>query len=224
MPSRKRKKRQLRKVLRRRHNSLLFERYFQVKLIVGLGNPGEEYQFTRHNVGFIILDHLAEKHKIFLKKQGFDAIYGRGKIEDEAVLLAKPQTYMNLSGVAAARIVSYFKIDLQDLIVIHDDLDLPFQTIRLKSGGGDGGHKGLISIATHLGSVDFLRVRIGIGKPAFKTMTERYVLSPFSAEEAKVLPRLVATAGEAAGEIVLRGMQSAMRIYNGKELRVMSDE
>lgn len=187
-----------------------------MKLIVGLGNPGEQYQLSRHNAGFITIDYLARQYDVSLKKQRFDALSGKGKIGNEAVLLAKPQTYMNLSGIALEKLFSYFKIAVEDLIVIHDDLDLAFQTIRLKAGGGDGGHKGLISIASHLGSSDFLRVRIGIGKPIRKTMVERYVLSPFSEEELVALPRVVATASEAVQEIVLKDIQSAMRIYHGK--------
>jgi peptidyl-tRNA hydrolase, PTH1 family len=187
-----------------------------VKLIVGLGNPGAPYQLSRHNAGFLTIDHLAGQYDVSLKKQGFDAFIGKGKIGDEAVLLAKPQTYMNLSGIALEKLFSYFKTDIEDLIVIHDDLDLAFQTIRLKSDGGDGGHKGLISIASHLGSSDFLRVRIGIGKPSRKTMVERYVLSPFSDEELKALPRIITRASEAVREIVLHDIQSAMRIYHGK--------
>jgi len=187
-----------------------------VKLIVGLGNPGEQYKATRHNVGFLAIDQLARQQDILLQKQGFEACFGKGKIGDEAVILAKPQTYMNLSGVALERLFSYFKLDIRDLIVLHDDLDLPFPTIRLKAGGGAGGHKGLLSIISHLGSPDFIRVRIGIGKPVRKTMVERYVLSPFSEEEQKVLPDVVARACEALQEIVLRGLQPAMRLYHGK--------
>ncbi|HLA05646.1 MAG TPA: aminoacyl-tRNA hydrolase, partial [Syntrophales bacterium] len=149
-----------------------------MKLIAGLGNPGEQYQSSRHNLGFLTLDYLAGRHDIPLKKQGFEALFGKGKIGSETVLLAKPQTYMNLSGIALERLVSYFKVDIKDLIVVHDDLDLPFETIRLKKGGGEGGHKGLMSIIQHVGSADFLRVRIGIGKPIRKSMVEKYVLSP----------------------------------------------
>lgn len=187
-----------------------------MKLIAGLGNPGEQYQLSRHNLGHMTLDCLADKCDISLRQKRFEAFFGKGKIGDEAVLLAKPQTYMNLSGVALEKLLLYFKVDVKDLIVVHDDLDLPFETIRLKSGGGDGGHKGLISIIEHLGSADFLRVRIGIGKPSRKTMVERYVLSPFSDQELNALPGIITSAGEAVKEIVLRGVQSAMGIYHGK--------
>lgn len=187
-----------------------------MKLIVGLGNPGEQYQSSRHNLGFMILDRLAGHLGISMQKQGFDSAFGKGKLGSEAVILAKPQTYMNLSGIAVAKLMGYFKIEVEDLIVVHDDLDLPFPTLRLKKGGGDGGHKGLSSIIQHSGSSDFLRVRIGIGKPARKSMVEKYVLSSFTEEESRVLPHTLALACEAVRETVLTGIQSAMRTYNGR--------
>lgn len=189
-----------------------------MKLIVGLGNPGEQYRTTRHNLGFLILDQLAGQQDISLQKQAFNAFWGKGRIKSEAIILAKPQTYMNLSGSAVQRLVGYFKIEMEDLIIIHDDLDLPFQTIRLKEGGGDGGHRGLASIIQYLGSPDFLRIRIGIGKPARKTMVERYVLAPFSEDETVVLPRLIDQTCEAVRETVLVGIESAMRNYHGKSI------
>jgi PTH1 family peptidyl-tRNA hydrolase len=187
-----------------------------VKLIVGLGNPGEQYQANRHNLGFLTVDYLAGRHGISLQRRGFDALLGQGRIAGEAVFLAKPQTFMNLSGVAVEKLLAYFRTDIEDLLVIHDDLDLPFPTMRLKKGGGSGGHKGLASIIEHLGSSDFFRVRIGIGKPARKGMVESYVLSPFTAEEQRELPDIITAAGDAAGEIVENGIESAMRIYNGR--------
>ena len=189
-----------------------------VKLIAGLGNPGEQYQSNRHNLGFLTLDYLAGRHDIPLKKQGFEALFGKGKIGNETVLLAKPQTYMNLSGIALERLVSYFKVDIKDLIVVHDDLDLPFETIRLKKGGGEGGHKGLMSIVQHVGSADFIRVRIGIGKPMRKAMVERYVLSPFAEEEQNAVPSILAVACDVVGEVILSGVETAMQRYHGKTI------
>lgn len=177
-----------------------------VKLIVGLGNPGEQYRSSRHNLGFLSLDYLAGRHDFPPFKQGFDALFAKGRIGDRAAILAKPQTYMNLSGASLEKLTAYFKVDVEDIIIIHDDLDLPFQTVRVKKGGGHGGHKGLISIVQHLGSSDFLRVRIGIGKPACKTMVERYVLSPFPEEELEALPRVIAAAGDVVRGIVLSGI------------------
>jgi len=189
-----------------------------VKLIAGLGNPGEQYQSSRHNLGFLTLDYLAGRHDIPLKKQGFEALFGKGKIGNERVLLAKPQTYMNLSGIALERLVSYFRVDIKDLIVVHDDLDLPFETIRLKKGGGEGGHKGLMSIVQHVGSADFLRVRIGIGKPMRKAMVEKYVLSPFAEEEQNAVPSILAVACDVVGEVILSGVETAMQRYHGKTI------
>ncbi|HLA28525.1 MAG TPA: aminoacyl-tRNA hydrolase [Syntrophales bacterium] len=189
-----------------------------MKLIAGLGNPGEQYQSSRHNLGFLTLDYLAGRHDIPLKKQGFEALFGKGKIGNETVLLAKPQTYMNLSGIALERLVSYFKVDIKDLIVVHDDLDLPFETIRLKKGGGEGGHKGLMSIVQHVGSADFIRVRIGIGKPMRKAMVEKYVLSPFAEEEQNAVPSILAVACDVVGEVILSGVETAMQRYHGKTI------
>lgn len=194
-----------------------------MKLIVGLGNPGEQYRTSRHNLGFLVLDQLAGQYGISLQKRAFDAFLGKGRAGSVAIILAKPQTYMNLSGNAVQKLVEYFKIDVENLIIIHDDLDLPFQTLRLKKGGGDGGHKGLASIIQHLGSPDFLRVRIGIGKPIRKTMVESYVLAPFSEDETIVLPRLIEQTCEAVRETVLVGIESAMRNYHGKSVGAQAE-
>jgi PTH1 family peptidyl-tRNA hydrolase len=187
-----------------------------VKLIAGLGNPGISYELSRHNAGFLVLDQLALQHNISIHQTIFDARIGKGKIAGSPVLLAKPQIFMNLSGIAIRKLMDYFRIDLEDIIVVHDDLDLPYQTIRLKAGGGHGGHKGLISIINHLGGVDFLRVRLGIGRPARKTMVEGYVLSPFSDEEMKYLPQLTRKAEEAVTDIISSGILAAMDKHHGK--------
>lgn len=179
-------------------------------VIVGLGNPGNRYRFTRHNIGFMVLEKLARDFKIDLKQKSFDALWGKGKINGTDVLLAMPQTYMNLSGTAVRQLVAFFKADINNLIVFHDDLDLPFGTIRLKTGGGNAGHKGLASITENLGSSDFMRVRIGIGRPSDKSRIEGYVLEPFkSDEELSMLPKIIQAASEASAEIVLSGTEKA---------------
>jgi peptidyl-tRNA hydrolase, PTH1 family len=175
------------------------------------------YRLNRHNAGFLVVDQLALQHHISISQTLFDAQIGKGKIAGSAVLLAQPQTFMNLSGIAIRKLADYYRIDLEDVIVIHDDLDLPFLTIRLKAGGGHGGHKGLISIIDHLGGTDFLRVRLGIGRPDRKSMVEGYVLSPFSDEEMTCLPRLLQIAAEAAADIVSSGIQAAMERHHGKD-------
>ena len=192
------------------------EREQALYLIVGLGNPGNRYKFTRHNIGFMVLEKLATRWEVDLKHKSFDALWNRGKIAGKNVILAMPQTYMNLSGNAVRKLIAYFKTDMNKLIVIHDDLDLPFGTVRLKTGGGNAGHKGLMSIATSLGSGDFMRVRLGIGKPADKSRIEDYVLDPFVKEEISVLPEIIQSAVDAATEIVLSDIQTAMIKYHKK--------
>jgi len=190
-----------------------------VKLIVGLGNPGRQYQLTRHNIGFLVVDQLAEDYSISLSLKGLAAVYGKGKIGSVPALLAKPETFMNHSGMAVRKLFDYFKIDtFADVIIIHDDLDLPFGVIRLKTNGGHGGHKGLLSTMEHLGSHEFLRVRMGIGKPAVKTKTEGYVLGRYPAEEMKQLPKLLSLTADAVAEILCSGMQAAMNKYNGNTM------
>jgi PTH1 family peptidyl-tRNA hydrolase len=163
----------------------------------------------------MVLDQLALLQNISIEQSIFDARVGRGKIAGDSVLLVEPQTFMNLSGIAIRKLVDYFRIDIGDVIVVHDDLDLPFQTIRLKSDGGHGGHKGLISIMDHLGGREFLRVRFGIGRPARKTMVEGYVLEPFSPAEAECLQQLTQRAAEAVTDIVSSGIRSAMGKHHG---------
>jgi peptidyl-tRNA hydrolase len=185
-----------------------------VKLIVGLGNPGARYRLSRHNMGFMVLDELAKMQGIDIHRKGFDVCLGKGNIAGLTVVLSQPLTFMNRSGAAVKRLVRYFKIDLDDLIVVHDDLDLPLGSVRVKAGGGHGGHKGLISIIDHLGEPGFNRVRLGIGKPVFKEMVNRYVLESFTEGEMKILPDIVSRACDAVAEVVSSGAQSAMCKFN----------
>ncbi len=186
-----------------------------LKLIVGLGNPGDQYRFSRHNFGFLVLDQLAEDQEIRISQFGFDALWGKGIIAGQSVLLAKPQTFMNLSGKSVRKLADFFKIVVEDVLVVHDDLDLPFGTIRLKAGGGQGGHKGLISIHDSLGGPEFQRVRLGIGKPARRSAVERYVLQPFTEIESRHLPKMIRTAADAVIEVISSGIKAAMNSYNG---------
>jgi PTH1 family peptidyl-tRNA hydrolase len=189
-------------------------------LILGLGNPGSRYQFTRHNIGFMALEKIAAQWEVDLKQKSFDALWNRGKIAGVNVLLAMPQTYMNLSGNAARKLLAYFKMDISNLIVIHDDLDLPFGKLRLKTGGGDAGHKGLKSITTCLGSADFMRIRMGIGKPSDKSRVDDYVLQKFDSGETDLLQQIVQLAAEATTDIVLSGVQTAMVKYHTKNISI----
>lgn len=191
-----------------------------MKLIVGLGNPGIRYRLSRHNAGFLIVDWFAHQQEIPIQQTLFDAHIGKGKMDGEPVILAKPQTFMNLSGIAVRKLADYFRIDTEDVIVAHDDLDLPFGSVRLKAGGGHGGHKGLVSLIDHLGEQDFIRIRLGIGKPARKSMVEGYVLEPFSPEEMDSLPPLIAEAADAATEILRFGVQKAMEKHHRKKINL----
>jgi len=193
-------------------------------LMIGLGNPGSRYARTRHNIGFMVLEKIAAQWKISLTQKSFDALWNRGKINNVSVLLAMPQTYMNLSGKSVGRLMAYYKVDIDHVIVIHDDLDLPFGTIRLKKGGGDAGHKGLKSVVTALGSADFLRIRMGIGKPADKAGIENYVLQMFNQEEQVLLPESIQLAAEAAAEIVVSGRQQVMAKYHTKNISNLKKE
>ena len=185
-----------------------------MKLIIGLGNPGSKYQYTRHNIGFLALDTIASHYDISVSLKAFDAWYGKGKLNDVPVLLAKPQTFMNISGVSVKKLVDYFKVDLADIIVVHDDIDLPFNSIRLKTGGGHAGHKGLISIIDELGDPAFIRVRIGIGKPPDRFIVERYVLEQFTNDEVNLLPDITTRVSNAVTMIFSSGIQAAMNQYN----------
>lgn len=185
-----------------------------MKLIVGLGNPGIRYQFSRHNIGFLVLDALAKEQNIEISKKRFSSCFGKGNISRVTVLMAKPLTFMNLSGISVKELLGFFKIDLENLIIIHDDLDLPLGSIRIKAGGGHGGHKGLISIIDNLSGPEFIRIRLGIGKPSSKEMVERYVLEHFTDDERKILPDIIARACDAVVEVISSGTQSAMCKFN----------
>lgn len=189
------------------------EREQAMYLIVGLGNPGNRYLATRHNIGFMVLEKLAVKLELDLSQKSFNALWGKGKIANKNVILAMPQTYMNLSGNAVRQLHAFFKTEISNLMVIHDDLDLSFGSVRLKTGGGNAGHKGLASIEENLGSSEFMRIRLGIGKPSDKSRIEGYVLEPFGKEELVVLPEIIQWAADAATEIVLSGMQTATGNY-----------
>ncbi|MDD5475302.1 MAG: aminoacyl-tRNA hydrolase [Syntrophales bacterium] len=185
-----------------------------MKLVVGLGNPGLPYALTRHNLGAIVLDRLAEITSLSLSRRGHEALYASGYVDGVRLMLARPETYMNLSGVAVDSLARYYKIDTPDIIVIHDDLDLPFGDVRIKEGGGDGGHKGLISIIYHIGSPAFTRIRCGIGRPAMKEMTESYVLERLNDEEMKEVPRIAEKGSRAVMTVITSGTVRAMNEFN----------
>ena len=164
-----------------------------MKLIVGLGNPGEKFEKTRHNVGFLTVDKIANsiQYSVFSIQQKFNAEISNGIIDNEKIILAKPQTFMNNSGQAVKAIVDYYKIDPENIIVIHDDLDIPLGKYKFSKNKNSGGHKGVQSIIDHLGTKDFSRIRIGIMIENKKTATEKFVLEKFSKEEMGVVNEMI---------------------------------
>ncbi|WP_328406113.1 aminoacyl-tRNA hydrolase [Nocardia sp. NBC_00403] len=179
-------------------------------LVVGLGNPGPEYERTRHNVGFMVADVLAERvggRFAVHKKSGADLLQAR--LDGRQVLIAKPRSFMNLSGRPVAALARFFSVPLTEVIVIHDELDLPFGAVRLKRGGGEGGHNGLRSVSSALTTKDYLRVRFGVGRPPGRQDPADYVLKPFSAPERKEVPVIVEQTADAV-ELLLRvGLETA---------------
>lgn len=183
-------------------------------IIIGLGNPGRDYAKTRHNVGFMTLDTLAEKVGINFNKSGFNAVYGEGRIGSEKVILAKPETFMNNSGFAVSRLANWFKLPTNRIIVIYDDIDLPCGAMRIRENGSAGTHNGMRSIITQLGSDDFIRIRIGIGKP--KSDLINFVLGVPSEDETKLLNKAFPDAAEAIKLIVGGRLAEAQSTFNYK--------
>lgn len=183
-------------------------------LIVGLGNPESDYSKTRHNMGFNVINELSKKYKIEVNKSKYKALYGKGNIEDEKVVLIKPQTYMNLSGEAVQEFVNFYKIDLQNVIVIYDDIDTEPGKIRIRKVGGPGTHNGMKSVVSCLSSENFPRVRVGIGMPSHKGDLINYVIGHIPEEELSILQEGVITAAEAVEDILKNGIDKAMNKYN----------
>jgi PTH1 family peptidyl-tRNA hydrolase len=181
-------------------------------LLVGLGNPGPGYAGNRHNVGVMVLEELARRAGIRLspgKGARARAVSGEGRLAGRRVVLARPTTYMNESGGPVRGLLDYHHLPVDDLVVIHDELDLPFATVRLKRGGGEGGHNGLRSISRSTGTRDYLRVRVGIGRPPGRQDPADFVLKDFSATERKELDLLVVEAADAAESLLARGLEAA---------------
>lgn len=188
-----------------------------MKLICGLGNPGREYEGHRHNIGFQVAEALLPRAGASLNQEKFQARVGQGSLGGERVLFIEPQTYMNLSGRSVAEAARFYKVAVEDILVIHDELDLPFARLQLKAGGGSGGHNGLKSITSSLGTEAYPRLRFGIGKPQGPNAKERvagYVLSNFDDGERRQLGDLVAQAADAAELWVRQGLAAAMNRYN----------
>jgi PTH1 family peptidyl-tRNA hydrolase len=183
-------------------------------LITGLGNPGRGYKKNRHNIGFMFVDRLAERLGVQFSRLQNKALVTDGRYKNNKIILAKPQTFMNLSGQAIRSLVKFYKLPLENLLVVHDDVDLPFDTIRLRPAGGSAGQKGMKSIIEHLSTQEFPRLRLGIGRPPGRMEAADYVLQDFSTTEDEFLGVFLDRAVDAALEFVTHGIQSAMTEFN----------
>ncbi|HHT01983.1 MAG TPA: aminoacyl-tRNA hydrolase [Firmicutes bacterium] len=186
-------------------------------LVAGLGNPGPQYLATRHNAGFLVLDELAECRRAAFNERGWGGLLARVSLGGKQILLLKPLTYMNRSGLSVQAALTACGLTVAELIVVHDDVDLPLGKIRVKRGGGTGGHRGLMSIASALGSDDYGRVRIGVGRPVEGVSTAAHVLEEFPVADNEVLARVLAGAAQAVCDFVILGLETAMNRHNGKD-------
>lgn len=183
-------------------------------LIVGLGNPEEEYSNTRHNMGFDTVNKLAKQYNIEINKKKFKGIYGTGNIEGEKVIILKPQTYMNLSGESIKEAIDFYKIDNKNLIIIYDDIDIKPGIIKLRKTGGPGTHNGMKSVIQNIQMKEFSRVRVGIGVPEYKNDLINYVIGKIPEEEIEILDKSTTKAKEAVIEIIKNGVDTAMNKFN----------
>ena len=188
------------------------------RLVAGLGNPGKDYERTRHNVGFMAIDHIAHVFNIPLSNAKFDTVYGRGNIKGIPVILAKPQAFMNRSGPPLQRLADYYRIPWQEILVIHDDIDLAFERLKIKEKGGDGGHRGIRSMVAAFGGGEFIRIRIGVGRGTGEAEVRAdvtgHVLGRFNQEEARHLDRVIEWATEAVVTVLCQGTKCGMNRFN----------
>jgi peptidyl-tRNA hydrolase, PTH1 family len=184
-------------------------------LIAGLGNPGPSYAGNRHNAGYLTADVLAARAGARFRAGKFRALAAEGRLAGFGVIIIKPATFMNESGVAVGGVSGYYRLPASQIVVIHDELDLPFGIIRLKRGGGDNGHNGLRSVTAHLGTRDYYRVRIGIGRPPGRMDPAAYVLRDFAAPEREELPFLLDRAADAVEMLLARGLAATQNFFHG---------
>lgn len=185
-----------------------------MKLVVGLGNPGKKYERTRHNVGFLVVDHIASQNEIKIRTKRCNALVGEWSTRGEKIVLAKPQVYMNRSGESVKALMRELHASAEDIVVVYDDLDLPFGRIRIRPKGSAGGHRGVASIIDSLAGAPFYRVRIGIGRPPAGMESADYVLEPFSTQEIAELDEVVSRASQAVTCLLHDGSQKAMAQFN----------
>lgn len=183
-------------------------------IIAGLGNPGKKYAQTRHNIGFLVVEAIAEKNSLLIEKTRFDAEYVKAKLGGREVFLLKPQGYMNRSGIPIFKFSSYYKVDMDNLIVVHDDMDLAFGKIKIVKSRGHGGHNGVRSIINEFGKKDFVRIRVGVSHPGSGRNVTGHVLGKFSPDEQKSIVQVVETASDACQHILENGPTSAMNFFN----------
>ena len=186
-------------------------------LIVGLGNPEADYAKTRHNMGFNVVNKIAEKYDISVSKSKFKGLYGQGIIEGQKVILLKPQTYMNLSGESVQEIMNFYKITPEELIVVYDDIDTEPGLIRIRKTGSAGSHKGMISVIESIGTENFTRIRVGIGRPEYTSDMIYYVIGAIPEDEVETLDKGTTLASDSIIEIMKNGVDSAMNKYNKKK-------
>lgn len=179
-------------------------------LVVGLGNPGKRYEKTRHNAGFLVVDRLCARWYESCDKKQLGALVGSARVGNDTAVLAKPQTFMNLSGQPTASLRGFYKVDVPKICVVHDEVDLPLGRVKLKRGGGHGGHNGLRDIQAKLGTNEFVRVRLGVGRPPKGWDTADYVLGSFSAEETQAVEEAVEQAADAVELWIREGLEAAM--------------
>lgn len=189
-----------------------------MRLIVGLGNPGDSYQGTRHNIGFQALDALAAAHQLSFSESKWQSKIARGTLWGQPVILVKPETYMNESGRAVGQIAAYYRILPQDIIVLHDDLDLDLARIKVVCSRGAGGHNGILSLIAHLGSRDFVRIRLGIGRPGPSVPVKNFVLARFLPEEQSIVGAQMDTIFEVIHVVMEKGLLAAMSMINSKKI------
>ncbi|WP_315070332.1 aminoacyl-tRNA hydrolase [uncultured Clostridium sp.] len=182
-------------------------------LIVGLGNPGKEYEDTRHNIGFKVIDNIAKEYNIEINRQKFKGVYGEGFINNKKVMLLKPTTYMNLSGESVREVVDFYNLENSEVIVIYDDISLEVGKLRIRDKGSAGGHNGIKSIIAHLGSDIFPRIKVGIGQPNGDLV--KYVLGKFTREEMTILSESIDASTKATEEIIKSDVKTAMNQFNG---------
>jgi PTH1 family peptidyl-tRNA hydrolase len=186
------------------------------RLVVGLGNPGAKYARTRHNIGFRVVDRLAAEFGIDIGRERFSAQFGRGRVQGLEVVLAKPMAYMNLSGPPVRAVAEFFRISLQAVVVVHDDIDLDYGRLKIKEKGGHGGHNGIRSLINAFGAGDFTRLRVGIGRSGAGAKVADFVLDQFTREEAAELPHIIDRARDAVVTILFKGTKVGMNQFNMK--------